>query len=665
MEDIQIFKKIVNIENFILLRLKAIEENKDRIKFLGGRFVETLKAYYKETNNIDLDDEKNFDELITKKLSDFEFFEIVRHYYFQALLKLDTKLKRKIESISKAYNLSEEQRNFIYFFYLLLNDAKWELSYFFSEKKKYKNDLHIYVAEILKVESSKVKEYLFDENSIFFQYRIFSKGDTLKFEGCFEYFLDYHEGEDFFEYLFQKSDMDDLLSLSDFSEESSNHYLSILQRNCNYLVEMNFNSCFFEHSFVSSLAKELKKTCYVIRISRKCSSIQYDKITMSLLYLTKFEVKDALFFVQVEGDTVSSEGWRNLLCFFSNHLNVSKNNIFFGNRFISLTTESNIFLFAPSNSKLFLNTTTLEVRKKIYQKVLTESFSSDEFFLNYEVSYAFLERIISLNLSKKELLFHICEELGVDVTKKTFLSNEKVSFDFINAEISPEKMKKIISNFKVQSNFYQMTRLSFLFHGAPGTGKSLTAEKLCLDLGINYKKVALSDVGSIYVHETETRLREIFQEASGSTALIFDEVDTFLNSRETGSQRYHVSEVNEFLNCLDNFQGLFFATTNFPDLLDSAALRRFDFKVKFNFLTSHQSKQMIEKYFNLDNELEKNYILQILQNSKKITPDVISNAFKQSILMQGTGHENILSIFDQIDKDKKHPIKLLQSHQLI
>ena len=136
MEDIQIFKKIVNIENFILLRLKAIEENKDRLKFIGGRFVETLKAFYKETNNVDLDDEKNFDELITKKLSDFEFFESVRHYYFQALLKLDTKLKRKIESISKAYNLSEEQRNFIYFFYLLLNDEKWELSYFFSEKKK-------------------------------------------------------------------------------------------------------------------------------------------------------------------------------------------------------------------------------------------------------------------------------------------------------------------------------------------------------------------------------------------------------------------------------------------------------------------------------------------------------------------------------------------------
>jgi len=60
-----------------------------------------------------------------------------------------------------------------------------------------------------------------------------------------------------------------------------------------------------------------------------------------------------------------------------------------------------------------------------------------------------------------------------------------------------------------------------------------------------------------------------------------------------GAQRtYEVTEVNEMLQGMERFKGIFVCTTNLMDRIDQAALRRFTFKVRFRPLTHAQRERM-------------------------------------------------------------------------
>jgi len=74
--------------------------------------------------------------------------------------------------------------------------------------------------------------------------------------------------------------------------------------------------------------------------------------------------------------------------------------------------------------------------------------------------------------------------------------------------------------------------------------------------------------------------------------LLLDEADSFLRSRRMAERNYEVSEVNEMLQGMERFTGVFICTTNLFQDLDEAALRRFTFKVQFKPLTAVQRERM-------------------------------------------------------------------------
>jgi SpoVK/Ycf46/Vps4 family AAA+-type ATPase len=74
--------------------------------------------------------------------------------------------------------------------------------------------------------------------------------------------------------------------------------------------------------------------------------------------------------------------------------------------------------------------------------------------------------------------------------------------------------------------------------------------------------------------------------------LLLDEADSFLRSRQRAERSYEVTEVNEMLQGMERFGGLFVCTTNLFDEIDEAALRRFTFKVRFKPLTVVQRGAM-------------------------------------------------------------------------
>ena len=131
------------------------------------------------------------------------------------------------------------------------------------------------------------------------------------------------------------------------------------------------------------------------------------------------------------------------------------------------------------------------------------------------------------------------------------------------------------------------------FHGAPGTGKTALAEHIAKALGKPLMIRQTSDIASNYVDETEQNMAKMFEEASSENAvLLLDEAGSFLRSRRRAERNYEVTEVNEMLQGMERFAGIFICTTNLFDELDEAALRRFTFKIRFHPLTAEQRVRM-------------------------------------------------------------------------
>ncbi|MCW7539602.1 ATP-binding protein [Aquabacterium sp. A7-Y] len=131
------------------------------------------------------------------------------------------------------------------------------------------------------------------------------------------------------------------------------------------------------------------------------------------------------------------------------------------------------------------------------------------------------------------------------------------------------------------------------FHGPPGTGKTALAEHIARELQQPLLVRQASDLVSKYVGETEQNMARMFEEAQAEQAvLLLDEADSFLRSRRMAERNYEVSEVNEMLQGMERFRGLFICTTNLFDEIDEAALRRFTFKIRFKPLTVVQRERM-------------------------------------------------------------------------
>ena len=77
--------------------------------------------------------------------------------------------------------------------------------------------------------------------------------------------------------------------------------------------------------------------------------------------------------------------------------------------------------------------------------------------------------------------------------------------------------------------------------------------------------------------------------------LVLDEADSFLCDRMGAQRQWEVTQTNEFLTQLEQFEGIFFATTNLIDKLDAAVLRRFSHKIKFDYLTPAQGWALFQQ----------------------------------------------------------------------
>ena len=118
-----------------------------------------------------------------------------------------------------------------------------------------------------------------------------------------------------------------------------------------------------------------------------------------------------------------------------------------------------------------------------------------------------------------------------------------------------------------------------LLYGPPGCGKSFIAEKFAEEAGWNYKLIKSSDLASTYVHGSQEKIGQLFDEARKNAPMIlnFDEFDALVPDRGRTGSAYMSGEVNEFLSQMNNCgkdRVFVIASSNRPDLIDPAVRRK-------------------------------------------------------------------------------------------
>jgi transitional endoplasmic reticulum ATPase len=161
----------------------------------------------------------------------------------------------------------------------------------------------------------------------------------------------------------------------------------------------------------------------------------------------------------------------------------------------------------------------------------------------------------------------------------------------LNLKTGPS-LKRIIAagkHYLTKSNLPGSTadspRLNLLLFGPPGTGKTEFVKYLAQQLGRPLNIKMASDLLDCYVGSTEHRIVNAFREAAAEKSILFiDEGDAMLGTRAKAHRHWEVSQVTTLLNQMENFPGIFIMATNFAQNLDPAAIRRFTFKLQFDYL---------------------------------------------------------------------------------
>ncbi|QMV21064.1 AAA family ATPase [Streptomyces sp. SCUT-3] len=169
--------------------------------------------------------------------------------------------------------------------------------------------------------------------------------------------------------------------------------------------------------------------------------------------------------------------------------------------------------------------------------------------------------------------------------------------DLVLAERQRRILREIVAHVRQRATVHQdwgfeavLRRglgVTALFAGSSGTGKTLAAEVMAGELGVDLFVIDLSQVVSKYIGETEKNLRRVFDAAErGGALLLFDEADSLFGKRsevKDSHDRYANLEVSYLLMRMEAYRGLAVLTTNMKKALDTAFMRRIRFVVDFAF----------------------------------------------------------------------------------
>ncbi len=223
-----------------------------------------------------------------------------------------------------------------------------------------------------------------------------------------------------------------------------------------------------------------------------------------------------------------------------------------------------------------------------------------------------------------QLLKSHCKLLGVHFQDNA-CSSKNYSIDGINVkgDISLKNIISATKSFRTEvareTSQYDVPRMNILLQGPPGTGKTEFVKYLGEVLSCRILTRMGSDFLDMYVGGTEQKIRQVFNEAENDRAILFiDEADGMFRSRELSTRSWEVTQVNELLHAMENFKGILICATNFAKNIDAATIRRFTFKLEFDYLDETGKETFFKLFFG-------HLVSSRLSNSDKLKLSAIEN----------------------------------------
>lgn len=199
------------------------------------------------------------------------------------------------------------------------------------------------------------------------------------------------------------------------------------------------------------------------------------------------------------------------------------------------------------------------------------------------------------------------------------------------AEISGyfQHMPLVYEEWGFQRKTSQGKGMNVLFAGPSGTGKTMSAQIIAGELGLDLYRIDLSTVVSKYIGETEKNLDRIFREAEDSNSILFfDEADALFGKRSEvrdSHDRYANIEISYLLQKMEEYQGIVILATNFRKNIDDAFVRRLHFAVEFPFPDEEHRLQIWQKVFPEEAPLGQDADLELLARQFKVSGGNIKN----------------------------------------
>jgi len=228
-------------------------------------------------------------------------------------------------------------------------------------------------------------------------------------------------------------------------------------------------------------------------------------------------------------------------------------------------------------------------------------FSRPNFVISDKHYFKVIDSKKKRKTKKNEFKSEFITHLRHNSFKNTLYFDDEIKkhTDIISKASEKNQFKKVVKELKIHN---LPTGLVMLLYGFPGTGKTATVYEIAKKTKRDVLQVNISQIKDKYVGESEKRLKSIFtdynrakEELKHTPILLFNEADSLIGKRistTSSVDQMSNSMQNILLEELENFDGIFFATTNLLDNMDDAFDRRFLYKVKYDKPSAKIRKQI-------------------------------------------------------------------------
>ncbi|MCR5777189.1 MAG: ATP-binding protein [Lachnospiraceae bacterium] len=176
--------------------------------------------------------------------------------------------------------------------------------------------------------------------------------------------------------------------------------------------------------------------------------------------------------------------------------------------------------------------------------------------------------------------------------------NDEIGRQINEVLIGARANRMLMEVWKLSDKYPYGRSVGLLMTGAPGTGKTMTANAIASELGMPLFQVNIADIMDKYIGETEKKLEKAFRFAEVTNSILFfDEADSIFGKRSEVNEardRYANNEISFLLQRIEAYDGIVLMATNIMGNIDPAFLRRIRYVIHFDNPDANIRRQIWE-----------------------------------------------------------------------